>query len=133
MRGKLTVALLATTLAGTLAGCGETVTTTVTATVTAPAQARLNEDQTVRVAEIDVAIARYCVKGVEATGPQIRAVIRGVDELIAMFRNDPDALYAVRGDAVTMREHLADKASQLEACDTPTAAKQIDRALAARP
>ncbi len=137
MRALPAIVVALTALA---AGCGggdeepaaatapaETVATTVGPRV-------LDALDTVRVAEINLAFAEYCVAvlGGELPSPELQdQVVLGVDELIAVARRDPDAIVEVGdGGGVTMRQYLGDAASILDNGDCASdQARQLDRAL----
>ena len=137
VRRAFAVVMLVT--AGLLAGCGggdDDPAATPPATTAATSEpAYLTADDTVRVAEINLALAQYCVAviGGDAPGAGLQdEVLEGVDELIALTRQDPEALVQFGDDPpLTMRQYLGDAASTLDngSC-APSLAAEIDRALA---
>ncbi|MBA3689513.1 MAG: hypothetical protein H0W81_11925 [Chloroflexi bacterium] len=140
MRRVLAIAMAGATLAAVGCGGGGDQAAEPAASIPAPTtQARsgssttLNQATTVGVARLNLAVAKYCyaiISSGSATPAQERKAIIAVDDMIALARLDPDAVYAPgSGDPVTMRQFLGDIASQFEngGC-SPSLASKLDRA-----
>lgn len=79
----------------------------------------------VQVSYAELALASNCLDGSE-----YGAVLKGVENLIRIFRRNPDAIYGEgSSDARTMREVLADAASTAEDCVDRGIAAELDRVL----
>lgn len=83
--------------------------------------AKLAADQTAEVAKYRAAFAANV-----AYGDQYRQVLRGVDYLIELCRKNPEAVYEVDGEELSMVQVLVDGANTFERYE-PDIAAQFDR------
>lgn len=112
--GLITCVVLAVTvfvLAAT-AGCGG-----------GDSEATLNADQAVVVAGFNADVAF-----VNLDGSSYGDLLDSMDEVIALARENPDAIYEGTDGKVTMRQVLSDAASTLQPSQ-PDLAAQLDRAV----
>jgi len=96
---------------GLAAGCGGGDTATLT------------PDQAVTVAGFNADVAF-----VNLDGSSYGDLLESMDAVIALAREDPDAIYEVEGEQRTMRQVLSDAASTLQASN-PDLAAELDRAV----
>ena len=83
----------------------------------------------VDVADANSAIALYCLEKSEGNQPDDGEVEAAVDNLVRIYRDDPEASYESHKGDRTARQVLADAATDLEECGEPEIARELDRAL----
>lgn len=108
--------MAAIALSAAVAGCG--------------GDGKLSSDAGSRIAEAEQAVATYCLSQAEGGLGNLdeeEAGQRGIDTLIEIYRQSPDADY----DGRSVKQVAADVANQLDdGCDRE-AARKLDRALKA--
>jgi hypothetical protein len=101
----------------------------LTAMLTGCGSGKLSSEADSRLAEAEQAVATYCLSQAEGGDnlDEYDAGQRGIDTLIEIYRQSPDADY----DGRSVKQVAADVANQLDdGCDRE-AARKLDRALRA--
>ena len=85
----------------------------------------------VRLAEARLAMAGYCVDYISGSHhSSVRKYLRGLDTIIAIYRQAPEAIDRFRDQSLSMRQILSDEAAHLEGCGLAHDAAELDRVLA---